>query len=40
MNATASAGEPTRKKAAIYARFQNERSIEDQVAPCPSYAVR
>jgi len=44
MNGTATAGEPTKKRAAIYARFstdlQNERSIEDQVALCRSYAVR
>ena len=36
--------EETRKRAAIYARFstdlQNERSIEDQVALCQSYAER
>jgi site-specific DNA recombinase len=44
MNGTASGSEPTKKKAVIYARFstdlQNERSIEDQVALCRSYAVR
>src|SRR6516162_11957338 len=36
--------EPTTKRAAIYARFstelQNERSIEDQIALCQSYAQR
>jgi site-specific DNA recombinase len=44
MNGTGSAAEPATKKAAIYARFstdlQNERSIEDQVALCRSYATR
>lgn len=44
MNGIGSAGEPTMKKAAIYARFstdlQNERSIDDQVRLCRNYALR
>jgi DNA invertase Pin-like site-specific DNA recombinase len=44
MNGPTSAGQPTKKRAAIYARFstdlQNERSIEDQVVLCRSYAAR
>jgi site-specific DNA recombinase len=44
MSETVSAAAATMKKVAIYARFstdlQNERSIEDQIALCRSYASR
>jgi DNA invertase Pin-like site-specific DNA recombinase len=44
MNEIRSASEPSIKKAVIYARFstdlQNERSIEDQITLCRSYASR
>src|SRR5882757_2931864 len=44
MNEIRSASGPSIKKAVIYARFstdlQNERSIEDQITLCRSYASR